>query len=180
MKRYQGAPFRQISTDFNIAYSTTIGNVWIKFLYTKSVSDLLKSGRPLKTTIRERRHICRISKKDPFFAASEVSANCNILQKVSLCIIRKYLRNGGLFGRRSSRKPFLSVQIIRNRKKWCSAYLEMDPEKWKAFILSVESRFQTYANMTRLLRRPRIKRYSRKLWYKPLNIGDPQLWCGQP
>ena len=95
MKRYQCASFRQISTDFNIAYSTIL-NVWIKFLNSKSASDLPKSGRPLKTTVRQRRHICRISKKDPFLTASEVAANCNILQKVSVCTIRRYLCNGGL------------------------------------------------------------------------------------
>jgi len=39
MKKYQDASFRQMSTDFNIAYNT-IRNVWIKFLNTKYVSDL--------------------------------------------------------------------------------------------------------------------------------------------
>jgi len=73
-----------------------------------------------------------------------------------------YLRNGGLFGRSASRKPFLSVQHIRNRKNWCSAYLQMDPEKWKIFNFSDESRFQIYANITRLVWRPRSKLYSRK------------------
>ena len=79
---------------------------------TKSVSDLPKSGRPLKATVREIRYICRISKKDTFLTASEVSANCNILQKVSVCIIRRYVCNGGFFWWRASRKLFLLFQHI--------------------------------------------------------------------
>jgi len=98
-------------------------------LNTKSVSDLPKSGKPLKTTVRERRHICRISKKDPFLKASELAANCNILQKLSVCTIRRYLRNGRLFGRRASRKPFFIGATYLKPEKVVLSVLGKGPGK---------------------------------------------------
>jgi len=174
LKRNQGASFRQICTELNLAYST-VRNLWIKFVMTKSVSDLAKSGRPSKCTVREKRLISRISRKNPFLTAREVATNCNILNRLSVSTVRRYLRADGLFARRASRKPFLSKKNIRNRKKWCSAYLEMDPEKWKTFIFSDEVRFQTYPNISRLVRRPCNSRYSRKYIVETIKYGGSAI-----
>jgi len=38
----------------------------------------------------------------------------------------------------------------------------MNPEEWKSFIFSDEYRFQTYVHITKLVKRPRNNRYSRK------------------
>ena len=118
-----------------------------KFLTTNSISDLPKSGKPPKCT-------------QPFLTATEVATTCDMLQNVSVCTIRR------LFGRMASRKPFLSVQHKRNRKKWCQAYLAMTPEKWKNFIFSDECCFQTHANIRRLPRRPKNSRYSKNIVWK--------------
>jgi len=53
-------------------------------------------------------------------------------------------------------------KLIIMKKSGAQWYLEIDAEKWKTFIFSDESRFQIYAKITRLVRWPRSKRYSRK------------------
>ena len=73
--------------------------------------------------------------------------------------IKRYICSSGLRGRMASRKPFLTATHVRNRKKWCAAYLNMDTEKRKDFIFSDECRLLTYANVTRLVRHPKNVKY---------------------
>ena len=68
-------------------------------------------------------------KEEPLFTANDVAASCNILNKVFVDTVTRYLRNSGLFGRMALRKPLLSPQHMKNRKSWCAAYLKMDAEK---------------------------------------------------
>ena len=115
LKKSEGASYRMIAKDLNIGHST-VQYIYNKFLRTKTTTDLPKSGRPSKCTVREKRHMCRNSKKNPFLTAHEVAASCNMLNKVSVDTVRRYLRNSGLFGRMASRKPLLSPQHMKNRK----------------------------------------------------------------
>ena len=93
IKIYRGAPFQQISTYLNIAY-IIIRNPWIKFVKTNSVLDLPKSGQPLKSSHGEKPNLLHFE-KGPFFTANEVTENCNILKKVSVCIVCKHLYTVG-------------------------------------------------------------------------------------
>jgi len=160
-KKSQGLSFRIIGTELNIGHST-VQQVWNKFLRTNSTADLPKSGRPCSSSERERRLICRISKKDPFLTAAEVSKSLGITNKVSVWTVRRYLRSGGLFGRMAARKPLLTAKHMTNRKKWCQAYSALSQEDWKKFIYSDECRFQTYSNVSRVVRRPRNSRFCHK------------------
>ena len=91
---------------------TTVRYIWQKYIKTGDVSDAKRSGRPMKTTIRERRFLCRISKKNPFLTAREVLNQANLLGKVSVCTVKRYLCKNNLHGRVASKKPLLnSVQI---------------------------------------------------------------------
>jgi len=121
------------------------------------------------------KHICRNSKKNPFLTAHEIAASCNMLNKVSIYTVKRYLRNSGLFGRLATRKPLLSPQHMKNRKSWCAAYLKMDAEKWNSFVFSDECRFQIYANMTRVVRRPRNYRYCSRYVIKTVKYGGPSV-----
>ena len=133
--------------------------MWNKFLRTNSRADLPKSGRPCSSSERERRLICRTSKKEPFLTAAEVAKTLGITNKVSVWTVRRYLRSGGLFGRMAARKPLLTAKHASIRQKWCRAYLALGPDDWKKFIFSDESRFQMYPNVFIVVRRPRNSRY---------------------
>jgi len=148
--------------------------IWNKFLKTGTVHDLTKSGRPHKCIVRERRLIYRTSKKQPF-TAHEVALTCDMVNTVSADTVKRYLRNAKPFGRMASRKPFLSSQHIKNRKSWCVTYLKMNPEEWKSFIFSGECRFKTYAHITRLVRRPRNNRYSKKFVIETRKYGGSSV-----
>ena len=78
LKKSEGASYRMIAKDLNIGHST-VQYIYNKFLRTKTTTDLPKSGRPSK--VREKRHMCRNSKKNPFLTAHKVAASCNMLNK---------------------------------------------------------------------------------------------------
>jgi len=61
---------------------------------TNSVLDLPKSGQPLKSSHGEKPNLLHFE-KGPFFTANEVTENCNILKKVSVCIVCKHLYTVG-------------------------------------------------------------------------------------
>ena len=102
--------------------------------------------------------ICRTSKKQPFLTPRQLGEATEMLKKVSIWTIKKYLCSSGLRGRMASRKPFLTATHVRNRKKWCATSLNMDTGKWKDFIFSDECWLQTLL-MLPFVRRPKNCKY---------------------
>ena len=119
-------------------------------------------------------YICCISKKDPFLTASEVATNCNILQKCLYVLSANTFAMVDFSEEEHRANHFYRCNIFET-EKWCWAYLKRNPEKWKTFIFSNESRFLTYANITRLVRRPRSKRYSRKYVVQTIKYGGSSI-----
>jgi len=127
-KRLEGQSFRMIGKCLKIGHST-VAQIWNKYLANNSVEDLEKCGRPFKRSIRDRRMICWTSKKQPFLTPGQLGEATEMLKKVSIRTIKRYLCSSWLRGRMASLKPFLIATHVRNRKKWCAAYLNMDTEK---------------------------------------------------
>ena len=73
--------FTEIGNKLNIGHST-VQKLWNKFLRTNSTADLPKSGKPCLRSERERRLICRTSKK-------EVAKILGITNKVTIWTVRK-------------------------------------------------------------------------------------------
>ena len=61
----------------------SVQEIYKKFLNTTSVADRYRSGRPAKTTLRERRHLIIMSKKKPF-QSSTILQNSGLVEKQSL------------------------------------------------------------------------------------------------
>jgi len=64
---------RKVAFSLNCTHST-IQKLWRKFINTNSIENLPKSGRPMKTTIREQRLLTSMCKKDPHKTASELQS----------------------------------------------------------------------------------------------------------
>ena len=92
---------RQVDVARNLNFvKTTVRYIWQKYIKTGDVSLLSVCfiGRPIKTTIRERPFLCRISKKNPFLTAGEVLNQTNLFEKVLVCTMKHYLCKNNLHG----------------------------------------------------------------------------------
>ena len=81
-----GLSQRYLSRLLGISQSS-INYVWKRYLETGSLENRQKSGRPRKTTERDRRKICNTSKKNPFLTAKEVYDEAGELPKMSMCSV---------------------------------------------------------------------------------------------
>ena len=61
-------------------------------------SDRPRSGRPMKSTERDRRRLCMEANKAPFLSAREHGESSDLILKVSVTTVRRYLRKCGLRG----------------------------------------------------------------------------------
>ena len=55
----------EVSRELRIG-QTTVPAIWLKYEKTRSVCDMNRTDRPVKTSENERRLICQLSKKYPF------------------------------------------------------------------------------------------------------------------
>ena len=78
-----------------------------------------RSGRPQKTTERERRHLCQLSKRKPFRSPRQLLRDANFVNDISLRSARRFLCAGGLVGRIAARKPLLNKKQLRKRILFC-------------------------------------------------------------
>ena len=63
---------------------------------TGKVTDAKRSDRPLKTTERQKRLLCRTSDINPFMTARKVWAASRSMPNVSLATVKCYLRQSNL------------------------------------------------------------------------------------
>ena len=73
---------------------TTVHYIWEKYLNTSMVVDRPRCRSPE----RDRRELCRHSKKNPFATTTEVQRAVDSLKFASISTIKKYPRQGGLMG----------------------------------------------------------------------------------
>ena len=102
---------------------TTVRHIQQKYLKTGDVSDAKRSGRPMKTTLRERRLLRRISKMNTFLTAREVVNEANMLGKVSIYTMKRCLCKNNFHKRVASKKPLLNSIQITKIISWCKTYL---------------------------------------------------------
>jgi len=100
-KRLEDLALRMISKCLKIGHSTVV-QIWNKYLKNNSAEDLEKYERPFKSSIRDRRMICRTSKKQPFLTARQLGETTEMLKKVSIRSIERYFCISGLRERMAS------------------------------------------------------------------------------
>ena len=85
-----------------------------KFNLTVSIKDRTRSGRPQKLSLRDKRQLIILSKKDPKMTARQLLVELNLGQEVSVNTIKKVSNENGLIGRISAKKPSVNkAQRIR-------------------------------------------------------------------
>ena len=136
-KLQTGKSQMQVATELKIGKST-VQYIWNKYKTTGQTNNQTKSGRPLKSTERERRHLVMASKKNPFYSAPRLGNEVQFKNNISIWTVRRILRNAGLFSRMSVKKPFLNRIQIKKRMRWCNDYRNWGFDQWENVIFSDE------------------------------------------
>jgi transposase len=160
-----GKKARTISQMFNVS-KRTLNHKWSIFKARSSLQQLPRSGRPQITTDREKKRICRESKKDPFSSAKKIKNSIGRDNISDRTIRRILVKVGGLKSRRAAKKPFLSEKNRIARLKWAREHLNWTFDDWKKVLWSDESKFLLRKRGSRLVRRPVEKRYDPKYTQK--------------
>lgn len=142
-----------------------------KYQITGSVMDKPKPGRPLKTTDRDRRTICTLSKRDPFKCAPQLQIEANLSNICSIRTVQRILNKNNLFGRLAAKKPLLTSKHIHNRFHWCKQYQTFTGDMWKNVIFSDECRIEMYQKSRLHVRRPRNDRFNHRYTLKTVKYG---------
>ena len=132
-----------------------------------------KSGRPNKLSVRDRRKLFLESRRYPFFSAREVLVSAGSIQNISVCTVRRILRNSGLLGRTSAKKPMLNRRHIQKRLMCCKSYLQMDK---KNFIFTDEARLELYSKRMQYVRRSLGQRFKTRYTQKTVKYGGPSIF----
>lgn len=149
----QGKSQSSVAKMFEVS-QPAIRKLWIKFKSTGTVVDMLRSGRPTKTTSKDRKRICLYAKRRPFSSSFDIQASFKNEINVSARTIRKILCDGGLYGRISAMKPFLTSINMKRRMAFCKSYSKFSLDQWKNIIFSDECRIMKYSAIRRYVRRP--------------------------
>lgn len=176
-KHIDGKSMYAIAKEMGMCYQT-VRKICQKFAKTESVKDIVKSGRPKKTSERERRHICILSKEDPFKTASNILNEAQTENAISSRTVRRILQYNGLFGRISKRKILISNKNKKKRLQFSLAYKNFSPEFWNNIIFSDEILFKLFSVTRKYVRRPIGKRHLNRYVTKSVRqcTGSILVW----
>lgn len=177
MKMNDGKRQIDVATELKIS-STTVRRIWKRYMETGSTNDRARSGRPLKTSERERRNICITSKKFPFLTSTEVKNKVYMQNTISNRTVSRILWKAGLFAFKAAKKPKLSNVNIKKRMIFCKDYSDWESQRWQTLIFSDECRIQRFSTASRLVRRPVGCRFKKRYTIKTVKYGgfSVHLW----
>lgn len=108
----------------------------------KTTCNIPRSRKPRITTKKEDMLIIRESKKFPHKSANEIrdAVFGKSESKPSVDTVKRRLREGGLFGRISRKKPLLSKVNRKKRLEFAKKYIVWTAEDWKKVLFSDETK----------------------------------------
>ena len=156
-----GISGRKIAQQLAVSH-TAVQKIVNKHKKGWGIKNKPRPGRPrlLSRTSVRRMVIC--SKKEPKKTARSIQLDCGLTNLVSLDTVKRELREAGLFGRVTVKKPLLSKKNINKRKQWCFTRRDWTIQKWKQIIYTDECKLDLYPNKREYVRRPVGSRISTK------------------
>jgi transposase len=137
-----------------------------KFLLEGNLNPKPRTGRPQKTSARDRRLICRLSRKDPFMSAGKIKFEIGRNDVSTKTIKRVLFKSGGLKSRMAAKKPYLRNTNRLNRLRWAREHQNWTIDQWKEILWSDESKFCIRNHASRRVYRPVGMRYDSKYTQK--------------
>ena len=169
-----GSSQRQVAIDLDCS-RRAVQKIQLKWLSHNTVENLVKCGRPLKTTERERRVLKSMSTKNPFLTARELKSKWIPTKNVSVSTIKRILNKYNIFGRISARKPLLTKRHMKNRLLWCSNYKKWSFSNWSDVIYSDECMVDIYSKRHKVVWRPAGKRFNNKYTQKTVSHSHKSI-----
>ena len=174
-----GKKQRQISTITNVPLSTVKSIIGV-FKKTGDIKRRVDSGRTRKTSKRQDTAIVRMSKKDPFMPSREIRKNMNLDYNINIShqTVTRRLKEAGLNGCVSRKKPFISKNNIKKRLEWAIAHKNWNVDDWKQVLWCDESPFTLSYHGRQFVWRPKGEAYKTR-YIKPTfkhGGGKIQIW----
>jgi transposase len=125
----------KISAELQIPYSTII--------FTRDQNDqrnngnsLTRSGRPKILSERDKNHLFRVIRANPFISYNELREQTSIT--VSNDTLLRTIRDSGYGHWKAKKRPKLTEEHARLRLEWAKAHQDWTPEQWAKVIWSDE------------------------------------------
>jgi len=176
IKMKEEANQKKVGRDLNMCIST-VRKIWLKFLTTKTVSDLRKSGKPCLFSERGHRDLAILAKKSPFCGPLQLLEGAKCYPSMCRSTIQRYLRKSGLLGRKAAKKPMLTKQHTKRRFAWSKAYANFTVDTWSKVMFSDESQIQKFTTHCRYVRRPIGARLQNRYFCKTVKYGGFLILC---
>ena len=157
-------PYSQISQLYGVSKSS-VARIIDKWNKTKSVANNPRSGRPRITTVRQDRILTRLCKNDPRLSSVQLNGIMakSYQMQCSVSTTKRRLRSQNLFGRRSAKKPLISLKNRIARIKFAKEHLNWTVKDWSKILWTDESKFMMFGtDGIKFIRRPKGKRYDPK------------------
>ena len=151
--RRENVSIERIANQLDLAKST------VQLIIKKGENNITNKkvsncGRKSKLSARQKRAITIESKKHPFMTANQIRSSLNLTEIVSVDTIKRTLRDHGLFGRISAKKPRLSAMQIKRRLEWCKSRHAWNITGWSKVIYSDECPLYLNCGARQYVRRP--------------------------
>ncbi|CAJ0951707.1 unnamed protein product [Ranitomeya imitator] len=144
-----GEGYKKLSQRFNLPIST-VRNIVRKWKNTGTVLVKARSGRPRKTSQRQRRRMVRSVKDNPQTASRELQHQLAADGvTVHRSTIQRTLRKEKLYGRVMRKKPFLQARHKQSRLTYAKAHLEKPISFWKKVLGTDETKTELFVHTKR-------------------------------
>lgn len=148
----QNKTIREICTLVNRP-RTTIAGIIKRFKDDPTCEYQTRSGRPPALSVREKREIVKIIKKEPKTSSSEIAAMLkeNTGTGVHPRTVRRVLNSAGYNARVCRKKPQISKVNQMKRLSFAKEHINKGIDFWDKVIFSDESKFSIYKSDGRVL-----------------------------
>jgi len=158
---------RTVSEELDIPVRT-INDKWKKYIARGHLDPLPRSGRPSKTSPRERTRIHRIANNNPWLSGKDIKHELGREDISDRTLRRVLVKHFGLYSRRAAKKPNLSERNRLKRLQFANLYKDWTIDDWKKVLWSDESKFPLRFHGQSLVRRPVGKRFDDKYTRKTI------------
>ena len=137
-------------------HPSTISKIISRYKTSGAISSASCPGRPAKFYPRDKRHLIRTSIRNRYQSSTQLLDTADLSGEITPSRANQLLRSAGLNARHPKMKPFLSKKHKQRRLAWAQERKDWAVEKWREFIFTDESTFETGKPDGSLLVRRRI------------------------
>lgn len=170
---------REISLKVNVS-KTGVHQSISKFKISGNYTDLKRSGRPRKTSVRDDHVMRRMVTRSPTTSCNKIRAALAAKgTNVSLSTIsRRLTKDFGLLSYKPARKPRLTQNMKKKRLTFARQYQNWTKQQWSTVLFSDESSMQQFSARAKCIRRPFGKRYDHRYTIPTVKHPPSQMIWG--